>query len=468
MKAHLLVLAAAGLCTGCAWSSVPRSNQDEPPASSTKDESGVLAGPTTPPSGDARWAILSVGTDTPWIDSMAVDADGSVVTLARFRGSMDFGAGFVASKGGDDLVVTKIAKDGKPLFSRTIGGCGAEESGAVAIAPDHAIYVFAAITFGGSSVCEPRFAGKSIAPGAQSGTRPVLLRYAPDGSELAARTYGDDGNGVLADSIAVDAQRVAFAGTTLTKLDFGGGASAGQSFVAVTDRDGNGLWSRELGTNTQRSRVAFDGPRLVVAGTFSSSTDVGAGTRLVAFGSKDVVLARYASDGSYVGHAQLGGTGADEVKGLSVDATSIQIAGSFAETAHFGGSALTTSAPFDGWAARFGTNGAPIASYATGSDRGAVSNGIAAMPDGGAVIVGWFGRGSTPVVGSIRRNDAAGNALWSHELPGEARVIARAPDGDLLVAGLVDGGATLALQGLPTPLVNGAVTWRAFVARLAP
>lgn len=153
----------------------------------------------------------------------------------------------------------------------------------------------------------------------------------------------------------------------------------------------------------------------------------------------------------------------------------------------FGSTTLSTVGGTDGFVARYDSSGSPIWAKRFGSPNDEYIGGVAASPDGGAVVVGTFvgsatfGQGEVnqtvlsaqpPGDGFIAKYDAAGALVWAKSTTGvgaqDVRGVEVFPDNSLTISGAFQDGTAILGLGEPgevqlTP-VGGA---DGFVARLS-
>jgi len=473
MNAAMIVIALLVAACGRAVPGLPPDDDDSGDAGATMLDAAPDA--YVAPTGDGVWARLSTGTGIPAFKAIAADSDGSVVVVGTFTSPIDFGSGFVASRGGPDIFVVKVDAAGTPLWLHSFGSCASDEVASVAIAPDHSILVYGVAYFDtGSGSCRPVFAGGPIAATlSASATMLVLVRYGADGTEQWAKAYGTGGSTSIAGAMALGGDAIAITGNSTYGVDFSPTVMTPQGgFVTVLGLDGVGRWARSFNAFSPYGGIAIDDHQVTVATTMNGAAEIGAAAPVVPFGSSDDLLVAYdvATD-AYLWHQHLGGTMGEFVRGLSTAPDgSLWIAGYFWGSAHFGGGTLSVSGPgSDGFGARFTAAGVPIASMQSGVTPNEELTSCAAVSDRGMVEAGAKYDASLGQAQAVfRRLDANANLVWEHVLAPttQASVIARASNGDLVSAGFVGANTTIALPNL-TPVTNGAVA-SGFIVRMKP
>jgi hypothetical protein len=145
-----------------------------------------------------------------------------------------------------------------------------------------------------------------------------------------------------------------------------------------------------------------------------------------------------------------GGTGTDYAFAVSAlpDGSAI-VVGSFTGTAQFGGATLTSAGDRDVFVARIDPNGSWTWAKSAGGGGSDQANGVSALPDGGAIVVGrftgaaTFGNETLNSAGSndvfVARVDPDGNWSWATNAGGTGNDVARSvsarPDGSAIVVG---------------------------------
>jgi hypothetical protein len=393
---------------------------------------------------NVAWAKRAGGSGTDRAVGIAALAAGSALVAGQMSGAATFGAGepnetTLVSAGALDLFVARYAGDGTLAWAKRAGGTSDDTGLAVAAFPD------------GSCVVAGLFLGATIFG------------------------LGEPNQTILESRGAIDAFIARFAG------------------------DGSLVWASSAGGASNDIAVAIaalpDGA-CVATGLFGGAALFGAGepnqTELVATGSFDVFVARYAADGSLAWAKRAGGTGGDE--GLAIAARSdgsCAVAGEFSGTARFGvGEAnetrLDAAGSADAFVARYAADGSLVwARHAGGPGLDRVL-GLAVLADGSCAASGRFEDAATFGAGEanetrlaaagaadafVARYGADGSLAWAKRAGGtgadEGFGVAALADGSCVAAGEFSGTATFgAGEDNETRLV-AAGSFDAFVARFA-
>jgi hypothetical protein len=170
------------------------------------------------PNGEVRWAKTFGDTADQLARDVAVDADGHVIVVGEFAGTVDFGTGPLTSAGGLDAFVVAFDPSGAPLWAKRFGDASDQSARAVAVDSARSVLVTGdfegAVDFGGGKL---ESAGKTDA---------FLARFDANGKYTQASSWGDkdsqSGRDVAVDSgdhavLVVDVQGA---------IDFGAGPLA--------------------------------------------------------------------------------------------------------------------------------------------------------------------------------------------------------------------------------------------------
>ena len=322
---------------------------------------------------------------------LVVNADGSVIVAGYFYGTVDFGGGAtLTGAGGYDLFLVKYSSAGAYLWSKRYGGAGSET--ATSLTADGSGNLLVTGWMQGTA----SFGGTSLA--STSGSRDVFVaKYGPTGAHLWSRAFGgtstDQGFAVAVDAGGNPTVTGYFQGS----VNFGDGVltSAGLTdvFVASFYADGSLQRSwREGGTGNDQGRaLGIDGlGNVVLAATFDGTAVFG-GQSLTSVGGVDVVLAQYSSAGVTNWVRRFGGSNADLVNGLAVNAAGeIVITGTFLRWISLGGTDLSGDGSTDVFIAKYTASGAHRWSKRAGVSWDDYGNSVALDTSGDVVATGSF------------------------------------------------------------------------------
>ena len=351
------------------------------------------------------WSLRFGGLDEDIGQSLEVDSKGNIVITGTFKGEADFGGGKpFASIGMTDAFVARYSPQGKHLWSRRVGGENEDRGYDLAIdSADNVIvtgyFTEPGINLGGEDLHSAGHAdifvvkyaptsehiwswriggkvddlGRAVAVDADdnivlagdfhedivlggttltsAGNADVLLaKFDPDGKHLWSKRFGSYFHDFTV-GIALDNNgHIAVTGGFEQNIDFGGGELKGEEkkeiFLTKLTGDGQHLWSKRFGSRDDDvgSGLAVDSyGNVYFSGWFWKGIDFGGGT-LESAGQNDIVLAKYAPDGSFVWAKRFGDAGGDFGRAVAVDKTgSVVLAGTFRGTVDFGGDPIEFS-----------------------------------------------------------------------------------------------------------------------------
>jgi hypothetical protein len=295
----------------------------------------------------------------------AVDRSGNMIVIGSFSGTVDFGGGPLTSAGSGtaDMFVAAYSAAGVHQWSHQFGGIYDDSGAAVAVDASGNVYV--------------------------------------------TGRFSDTAN---------------FGGGNLTS------AGSFDIIVAKYSAAGAHQWSRRIGGTSwdEGTAIAVDsGGNVLVAGQFAGAVDFGGGP-LSSAGSFDGFLAKYTTTGAYAWAKRVGGTSADTVSAVGVDASgNPTLVGYFAGTANFGGANLTSAGANDIFIARYTAAGAHQWSARFGDANDQRAFGAAVDAAGNVVLTGYFlgqltfgGPTLTNAAGAdifLAKLSATGGHLWSQQ-----------------------------------------------------
>jgi hypothetical protein len=266
-----------------------------------------------------------------------------------------------------------------------------------------------------------------------------------------------------------------FGSTTLTN------AGSTDVFVAKVDASGSYVWATQAGGSLfdygQGISTLPDGSAIVI-GRFQGTATFGSTTLTSAGASTDVFLAKVNPSGAYVWATQAGGSLSDIGYGISTlpDGSAV-VTGSFRGTATFGTTTLTSAGDDDVFVAKVDASGSYVWATQAGSSSDDFGKGISAMPDGSAVVTGYFQStatfGSTTLTSTgdadvfVAKVDRSGTYVWATRASGSSDDvgygISALPDGSSTVTGYFQGTATFGSTTL-----TSAGNQDVFVAKMDP
>ena len=437
--------------------------------------------------GDALWALKATGSGDQIAADLAVDSAGNIIVVGSFASAMTLRGINLTSQGGKDVFVAKLNSTGDPGWVKSFGG--SSDQFAMSVAVDATGNIFVAGFFAGSMT-----AGMTTLTAA-GGNDAFVLKFAPNGAVLWAKSFGDADDQRAMGIAVTDQGDPVLTGRFNGLMNFGGGigtllTSAGDADVFVArlgSSNGTHIWSHSFGDSAYqrgKSITARDGVYLTgdVRGSFSVGSDIiDAGTL------SDVLALKMAIDGTLAWGKSFGGPigGSDKAgHDIAMDSSgNVLLTGEFNGIIDFGGDNLMANGPRSGFVARFNSAGEHDWSKAFGDSDTLflVSRGVAADAMNNVLLTGEFSGtadfGGDPLTSAgndlfVAKLSPNGDHLWSRRFGNAAAQvglsIAADPAGDVLVAGQFRG--TLDFNTIGTSLTaNDAsgVNNTLFIAKLA-
>jgi hypothetical protein len=322
-----------------------------------------------------------------YVNALAVAPDGSIYLTGGFRGRCDFdpGPGTRRLDSDDrefyDIFVTRLTPDGDLVWAERFGGRFTDVGNDIALDAAGNPYVTGLFTrdadfHPGSSRLILTAEGRSDAFAMKLSVNGKLIWVSAVGSDEIARELVESGNGIAVDAIG----NVYVTGTFAGLADFNPTPGPLSRFFveALDETDG---FVMQLSTRGKLAWVRtfggfeFDGgvsialgneptPSVVVAGYFEDIMDVtidGVTTRLSAAPRErgddptdsDLIVWRYANDGTPLWAKQLGGGGYETIAGVATDASNnVYLSGGYWGVADFDpgrsrANLISTRSPFE-------------------------------------------------------------------------------------------------------------------------
>ncbi|MEP7126144.1 MAG: hypothetical protein ABJE95_34745 [Byssovorax sp.] len=429
-----------------------------------------------PTTGPHTWSKIYGDPSSQFGLAVTHDATGNVIIAGAFSGSVVFGVNTLTSAGASDIFVAKFAPDGAPIWAKSFGD-GKDQSarGIAADAQGNVVVVgqfVGSVNFGGSTFTSvgPNFDDAFIVKLGPQGNHIWSKKFGdinsqvPHGVAVSAAgdiaMVGDFQTNMTFDAIAIDST-----GDT-------------DAFVAVFDAAGNAKWAKAFGDIAAQSAhaVAFDATgNVLVTGDTAGAIDFGAGALPLA-GTNDAWAAKLSGAGA-VTWGKLYGAGKSSGEGVGADATgNIYLAGDHAGKIDFGGGALDNSFGPNVYVAKLDPLGKEIWSHTYGDSMSQHAKGLSVDGKGHAIVVGSFtgaidfGKGKLPngggVDGFVAKLDTQGCGIWQKSF-GDASFqsasgVSADAMGNVLITGSITGTADFG--GGPLAASGDDV----FVAKLAP
>ncbi len=333
------------------------------------------------PSGACLWSKGFSSGPQAQVLSVGVDPSGGVVVVGFFDDSIDFGSGPLVSVGGVNPFVARFESDGTGSWSESFGD-GQSQSASVAVDAT------------GNAVVIGFFQGSlgfgSTRPSLDGGANDALfvVKLDPSGAPVWSNGFADAGGS----SVAVDALGNVFVGGVFSgSVDFGGcsltGTDPEEGFVVKLDPSGACLWGRSLGI-TDGNNVAVDvSGNVWVTGLFDNSVDLD-DCALTGTDPQDGFVVKLDPSGACLWSKSLGNASGQSI---AVDASeNVFITGALYGTVDLGGGKLTSAGGEDVLFASFAADGSYRWAKGFGNAEDELGTAIAVDPSCHVVIVGEF------------------------------------------------------------------------------
>ena len=424
-------------------------------------------------------------------ERVTTDLSGNVFTTGYFSGTVDFQQDLsgssveLSSAGNTDIYLAKYSPTGDILWAHAIGGNGSDEGKSVFT--DAAGNVYVTGVFRQTVDFDPSGSTFNITSYGPGSSDVFLAKYNANGGFVWAKKMGssslDIGYGLVLDNAGNVIVTGYFTGTA--DFDEGGAAanlvSVGDFdlFIAKYEPDGDLIWAKGVGSTGQETGFGIDvdgSDNIYVTGRFAGTTDFnpdpGATFDVTSNGDRDIFLAKYQSDGTFVWAKGIGGTAEDWGFDLVVDASAnIYLTGHFTNSADFdpngGVATLTSAGSRDAFIAKYNTNGVYDWAHALGGTSSAdFGYSLTLNSEEEPIVCGYFSNtvdfdpstceflltsagGQDTYFANYDRN---GLFRWAHQIGGatneESLSIVLDPTGQFLyLTGYFTGTANFSLNG---------------------
>lgn len=341
--------------------------------------------------GNLLWTKKMGGTNIDFGNDIAIDASGNIYTIGCFLeiGDFDPGADTVnlTSAGSYDIFISKLSASGNFIWSKRMGGTGADVG--TSIATDATGNVYVTGTFQDTANFG---AGNTYSLSSAGGEDIFVAKLDVSGNVTWLKQMGGISSDYVS-SIALDAaDNIYTTGYFNDMVDFDPGSgtfslnSVGvvDIFISKLNNTGNFVWAKQMGgpgidyTNS----IAIDtSDNIYTTGIFNDSVDFNMGTgsfTLTSVGNEDIFITKLNAAGNLLWVKQMGGPDFDAGNSITTDATGdVYTTGYFEGTADFnsntGTDTLTSKGSGDIFISKLSPSGNLIWTKqmgGTGSDRG--------------------------------------------------------------------------------------------------
>lgn len=389
---------------------------------------------------------------------IAVDMTNSVFITGSFSGTVDFDPGpgvvnVVGSFGGNDIFIAKYDVNGNYIYAKGMGGGSGAIGYGYSIITDGLGNVFVAGEFYGTIDFNPDISVNNLI---SAGLDDIFIaKYDASGNYIYATSIGSTGSD-LAYGICLDANgNIHVTGKISGTADFDPGpgaanltAPASNAYIAGYTGNSSYLYAGLIGGYSSSIMtdfgydVAIDASsNSYVTGSFIGTVDFdpgpGVSNIISTSNTADIFIAKYDVNGDYVFVKTIGGIGADNGTGITVDAIgNIYITGSFTGTVDFdpgpGVANLISAGGTDIFFAKYDVNGNYVYAKNIGGTSSDNATSLAVDASGNVYLTGYYqgtvdfnpGAGVTNLISAgatdifIAKYDAGGNYIYAKSIGG--------------------------------------------------
>ena len=277
--------------------------------------------------------------------AVTVDGGGNVIITGGFQGTVNFGGTNLTASLGLDFFLAKYSAAGTHLWSRRAPASGSENG--FALATDSSGDVIAAGSFTGSVDFGGGFlatAGQEdiflVKFAASNGLYIWQQRFGSTASDKGLGVKVDSGNNIALTGYF--SGTVDFGGTSISTP-----VGATDAFIAKYNSSGTNLWIKRFGAPIIATgySIAIDSSNNIVAvGLFQNTATLDGGQTISSAGGSDVFVTKYSSAGVRAWTKSAGGTSSDVGYAVATDVAGYPVVtGSFSSTGSFNGTSLTSA-----------------------------------------------------------------------------------------------------------------------------
>jgi hypothetical protein len=352
--------------------------------------------------GTLQWVFRFGSTGDEAVRQIVLDGTGNIFLCGTFTGSGSFGGAATLSAGGSDGFIAKYSPQGAFLWSRTLGGLGADQVNGIALDSTQQ-NVIAIGTFAGTVTFTPTTTFSSQSGGADS----FLAKYsAVDGSPVWAKTWGSLDYDIGANVFVDAGNNILVVGCFAYQINFGSVIIASDPgfrdiYIAKFAPSGSvapgaAIWAKRYGSisNTTPYCAGLDkNGDLTVGGIFTAQSDLGRGILTGSGPSYSTFLAKYSGvSGINLWSRAISGNSTVVSYGVRFDTLNNPIVcGNYDGTCNFGNQTFTSAGSVDVFAAKYnGASGSPV--WAESFGGAGADSGSAIAVDGAnySAVVGYF------------------------------------------------------------------------------
>ena len=400
------------------------------------------------------------GTGSDVSRAIDLDDDGNIYTIGTFSGTADFdpGAGTsnLVSAGLTDIYISKLDSNGDLVWSKAVGGTGAELGNSIVVDSSGNSYITG--QFEGTVDFDPGVGTTNLVAGLFYDI--FITKLDVDGNFVWAKSFAGGGNGFYDEgrSIALDSSNNVYTtglfdgtadfdpGAGTANLSSSGGLTQRDIYISKLDVDGNYVWAKSIvgtGINDAGAGIIVDASgNVYTTGYFSGTSDFdpGAGTtNLVTTGSQDIYVSKLDSAGDFVWAKKIGSTSDDRGSSIILDSdNNVYTTGNFAGIVDFdpgaGTSNLTSAGSGDIYVSKLDSAGDFVLAKAMGSTSYDQAYAISVDSDDNIYTTGYFpgtadfdpGAGTSNLTSAggsdifVSKLDSAGDFVWARAMGGSS------------------------------------------------
>ena len=336
--------------------------------------------------GAVIWSKSFGDNDEQQAHRVAIDAEGNILIIGRFRGKVDFGGGPLVSAGSRDVFVVKLDAAGNHVWSKRFGGPNDQSGRGIATDKDGNVFiagtVWSTIDFGSG-------------PLASAGLEDIFVaKLDKAGQHIWSKLFGDSQTQEAWDLATDGDGNVAMAAYVLGDVDLGDGLTQGganpDAAVVKLGGDGATLWSHRYGDQQQQfgQSIAVDAQgNVVLTGLMQGSVNFGDGP-VQSAGAFDFFVAKFDLTGKVRWYRRYGDQYDQPSLLVAVDgADAVLLTGFFLGSVDFGGGPLI-GAGIDTFVAKLDRAGNYLWSHRMGDDAGQKGHGIIGGLTGNVSVIG--------------------------------------------------------------------------------
>ncbi len=360
--------------------------------------------------GSAIWSVALGGKNSDVADAVAVGKDGSSVVVGTLSEEFHIDDAMMTSEGADDIFIAKFAADGHRLWALQIGGHDIDAAHAVVIDDAGNAYV--------TGVFRHKVVFGQEQEVLSKGNADIFLsKISPSGDFIWTKTFGalDDDFGR---SLALDSHgNLLLLAEISNQVDLGGGMLTTNGnrdiVIAKFDSDGEHIWSKSMGNNFDdigTSLTIDPADNILITGSFEGSLNLG-GTELVSAGKADLFAAKFNANGKPIWSRRFGGTDKDWGNRIASDAFgNTYLTGWFWNDVDFDEFKLTSKGQRDAFLAKLDPKGHVLWAKGFGNKGWDMGKSLAVNAEGGVVAVGAFHEAIDFGAGEIKSESKDGSA----------------------------------------------------------